>query len=379
MKYREFPNIKDEKISILGFGCMRLPHFDNDTSKIDEETATEMIRYAIDNGVNYLDTAYPYHQGVSENFVAKVLKDGYREKVYIATKSPVWLVEKHEDFEMYLDEQLEKLEVDYIDFYLLHALNSERWSKMVEHGAIKFLEEARSKGKIRHIGFSFHDDLDVFKKIINSYPWDFAQIQLNFMDQEYQAGLEGMRYAAERNIGIIVMEPLRGGNLTNNVPDDIMEIWDNAKVKRSPAEWCLRWVADHPEVITILSGMSIMDHVTENVKVAKEMEANSLTKEEHELINTVRDVYLDRIQVDCTGCEYCLPCPQGINIPGIFTLYNNAYMYNNIERAKQQYQTIIENGLDASICINCGQCESECPQSIVIPVRLAEIHKELTE
>jgi predicted aldo/keto reductase-like oxidoreductase len=379
MKYREFPNIKDEKISVLGFGCMRLPHFDNDTSKIDEETATKMVRYAIDNGVNYIDTAYPYHQGESERFVAKALKDGYREKVHLATKHPVWLVEKYEDFEKYLDEQLEKLDVEYIDFYLLHALNSDRWEKMVEHGAIKFLEEARSKGKIKYIGFSFHDELDVFKKIINSYPWDFAQIQLNFMDQEYQAGLEGMKYAAERDIGIIVMEPLRGGSLTNNIPDDIQNIWDSAEINRSPAEWCLRWVGDHPEVITVLSGMSEMSHVTENVKVADEMIANSLTEKEHEIINKVRDVYLNRLQVNCTACEYCLPCPQGINIPKIFSIYNNAYMYNNIERAKKQYQSMIENGIDASVCVNCGQCESECPQAIAIPKRLEEIHKELTE
>jgi len=379
MKYREFPNIKDEKISVLGFGCMRLPHFDNDTSKIDEETATDMIRYAIDNGVNYIDTAYPYHQGESENFVAKVLKDGYRDKVYLATKHPVWLVEKHEDFEKYLDEQLEKLDVDYVDFYLLHALNRERWDKMVEYGAIKFLEEARSKGKIKYIGFSFHDELDVFKEIINSYPWDFAQIQLNFMDQEYQAGLEGMKYAADRDIGIIVMEPLRGGSLTNNIPDDIKSIWEGAEVERSPAEWCLRWAADHPEVVTVLSGMSEMSHVTENVKVADEMAPNSLTEKEHGIINKVRDVYINRIQVNCTACEYCLPCPQGINIPKIFSIYNNAYMYNNIERAKKQYQSMIENGVDASICTSCGQCESECPQSIAIPVRIAEIHKELTE
>ncbi len=379
MKYREFPNIKDEKISVLGFGCMRLPHFDDDTSKIDEETSTKMVRYAIDNGVNYIDTAYPYHQGESENFVAKALKDGYREKVYLATKHPVWLVEKYEDFEKYLDEQLEKLDVDHIDFYLLHALNSKRWGKMMEHGAIKFLEEARSKGKIKYIGFSFHDELDVFKEIINSYPWDFAQIQLNFMDQEYQAGLEGMKYAADRDVGIIVMEPLRGGSLTSNIPDDIKEIWDSANINRSPAEWCLRWAADHPEVVTILSGMSEMDHVVENVKVADDMEANSLTEKEHKIINTVRDVYLDRLQVNCTSCEYCLPCPEGINIPKIFSIYNNAHMYNNFERAKKQYQSMIENGVDASLCINCGQCESECPQSIAIPARIAEIHKELTE
>jgi len=379
MNYREFPSIKGEKVSVLGFGCMRLPHFDNDTSKINEDEAMKMIRYAIDNGVNYIDTAYPYHQQMSEKFVAKVLKDGYREKVHLATKHPVWLVEKYEDFEKYLNEQLEKLEVDQIDFYLLHALNSERWTKMQEFGAIKFLEEARAKGKIKNIGFSFHDKLEVFKEIINSYPWDFAQIQLNFMDTEYQAGLEGMRYAAERDIGIIVMEPLRGGSLTNNVPDDIMAIWNQSDVKRTPAEWSLRWVADFPEVITVLSGMSTMDHVVENVEVAKSMKANSLTEKELDIISQVRSVYLDRIKVDCTGCEYCLPCPQGINIPRIFSIYNNASVYGNLESAKKSYKALIENGVDASICIDCGACVSECPQSISIPEELKEIHIVLTE
>ncbi len=379
MNYRVFPNIEGEDISVLGFGCMRLPHFDNDTSKINEDDSMKMIRYSIDNGVNYIDTAYPYHQGVSEKFVAKVLKDGYREKVHLATKHPVWLVEKYEDFEKYLDEQLEKLEVEQIDFYLLHALNKERWTQIQDLGVIKFLEEARAKGKIKYIGFSFHDKLEVFKEIINSYPWDFTQIQLNFMDTEYQAGLEGMRYAYERGIGSIVMEPLRGGSLTNNVPDDIMQIWDEANYKRTPAEWCLRWVGNFKEVITVLSGMSTMEHVIENVDVAKEMEVDSLTPEELAIIKRVREVYLDRIKVDCTGCEYCLPCPEDINIPNIFTRYNNAFMFDNIEQAKKSYQALMENGIDASKCIECGKCISECPQGINIPKEFKEIHKVLSE
>jgi len=380
MQYRNFPCAPEAKISILGFGSMRMPYLNNDSGQIDEAEAIKMIRYSIDNGVTYVDTAYPYHKGNSELLVAKALKDGYREKVYLATKHPVWLVEEYADFEKYLDEQLAKLETDHIDFYMLHALNKDRWTKIRELGATKFLEEARAKGKITYFGFSFHDELPVFKEIINSYPWDFTQIQFNFMDTEYQAGMEGLEYAAERGIGIIVMEPLRGGSLTKSIPEDIQAVWDKADIKRSSAEWCLRWAANFPAVVTILSGMSTMEHVIENVRVADEMLPNSLTEKELAIIEEVKKIYIARTKVNCTSCRYCMPCPAGVNIPGVLSRYNTASIYNDLAGARRGYKSfMIDKDEDASKCIDCEQCVSACPQTIAIPNMLKEAHAYLTK
>ncbi len=380
MHYRHFPCAPEAKISILGFGCMRMPYFNNDSGQINEEESIKMIRYAIDNGVTYVDTAYPYHKGNSELLVAKALKDGYREKVYLATKHPVWLVEEFSDFEKYLDEQLAKLETDHIDFYMLHALNKNRWNKIRDLGAIKFLEEARAKGKINYFGFSFHDELPLFKEIINTYPWDFTQIQLNFMDTEYQAGIEGLEYAVDRGIGIIVMEPLRGGSLTKSVPEDVQKIWDKAEIKRTPAEWCFRWAANNPHVVTILSGMSTMEQVEENVEKADAMLPNSLTAKELALIEQVRKIYVERTKVNCTNCKYCMPCPAGVNIPGVLTQYNNGNIYDNREGAARSYQAfMINNNIDASKCTECGVCLSACPQNIEIPEVLKTAHSYLTK
>lgn len=379
MLSRSFPKIPDEKISILGFGCMRLPVIDGDSSKINEEEAIKMIRYAIDKGVNYIDTAYPYHKGNSEPLVAKALKDGYREKVYLATKHPIWLVEEYADFDKYLDEQLQKLETDHIDFYLLHALGKDRWAKIKDLGALEFLNKAKESGKIKYTGFSFHDDLPIFKEIIDAYDWDFTQIQLNYMDEEYQAGLEGMRYAAERKIGVIVMEPIRGGSLANNIPEDVMNIWNEAPIKRSPAAWALRYVWNYPEVVTVLSGMTTMEHVVENIETAKEAFPNSLTDEEMKIIERVKQVYLARTKVNCTECRYCMPCPAEVQIPRIFSMYNNASIYNNKKPAVNFYKRLTENSKHAEACVECGQCEEACPQKLPIRQLLKEAHAYFTE
>lgn len=375
MQYRNFT--KDNiKVSALGFGCMRFPILDNDSSKINEEKTIEMLRYAIDNGVNYIDTAYNYHQGNSEYVVGKALKDGYREKVYLATKLPVWKAESYKDFNELLDEQLKKLDTDYIDFYLMHALNKERWDKIKNLDVPRFADEAKKSGKVKYIGFSFHDELDAFKEIIDSYDWDFCQIQLNYVDRNYQAGEEGLKYAYNKGISVVIMEPIKGGKLTNP-PEEIKSIWNLYEEKRTPAEWALRWVLNHREVSVVLSGMNNIEQVKENIKTVSNAKANSLSEEELKLIDKVTDVYNEKIKVGCTGCEYCLPCEQGVSIPDIFQIYNDLYVFGIEENSKRAYSSFIEKGIDASKCIECGRCEVACPQNIEIIKHLKDAHKVL--
>lgn len=369
--------------SLFGMGCMRLPlEVQPDGSKqygkIDEDEAIRMIRYAIDHGVTYLDTAYPYHQGNSERVVGKALTGGYRDKVLLATKMPVWQVKKAADFERLLNEQLEKLQTTWIDFYLLHALNEDSWKKVKQLGVLDFLEKARQAGKIRHIAFSFHDQLPVFKEIIDSFAWDMCQIQLNLLDEHYQAGLEGMHYAADRGISIVVMEPLRGGALAQKVPQDIKAVWEQVPVKRSPAEWAFRYLTDYPQVSVILSGVTTMEQLVDNIRSFADAKPDSLTEQEKDLIGQVQTLYRDKIKVGCTGCNYCMPCPSGVSIPDVFRIYNQAFLYEDLEASRKQYQSLISKQHDASQCVSCGQCEPQCPQNIPIIAKLAEAHAFLS-
>lgn len=376
MQYRKFTN-DNLKVSLLGFGCMRFPVIDGDNSKIDEKLSEEMLEYAIGRGVNYIDTAYNYHGGNSEAFVGNFLKkNNLRDKIYLASKSPVWLVEEYDDFEKLLDEQLEKLQTDYIDFYLLHSLHKKVYDKIESLNVFKFLDEAKKKGKIKYAGFSFHDELPLFKKIIDAYPWDFCLIQLNYMDTEMQAGLKGLEYAASKGIDVVIMEPIKGGKLASP-SEEIKEIWSKNEIERTPAEWALRWLFNYEEISLVLSGMSTLNHVKENIRIANEGSPNSLTDKELSLISQVKEVYIEKVKVGCTSCEYCQPCPTDVAISDIFGLYNNMYVYDTVENSKKSYKQLVENSKDVSKCVECGACEQICPQHLKVISLLKDAHKEL--
>jgi hypothetical protein len=372
MQYREFGKDK-EQVSVLGFGTMRLPILDGDSARINESEAIRQIRYAIDGGVNYIDTAYPYHQGNSEKLVAKALADGYREKVKIATKCPSWLINSSEDMDRYLDDQLVNLNTDHIDYYLLHTLNQEYWDNFLENNVFDFIGKALADGRIRKIGFSFHDQLDLFKEIIDSYDWDFCQIQYNILDEDYQAGKAGLDYAYAKGISVVIMEPLRGGSLVTRIPEDVMSIWNEMKADVTPVGWCMRHIWDHPGVSVVLSGMNQMEHIEENLKEAELASAGSLSELERENIARVREIYLSRMQVHCTDCGYCMPCPYGVNIPGNFTFYNEGFMFQDLEMAKDMYHKFMPVEKQAGHCVECGRCKKLCPQGIDIPERLKDV------
>lgn len=372
MQYRKFGKC-DFKVSTLGFGCMRLPVIGNDNNVINESESIELIRYAIDEGVNYIDTAYPYHGGSSEYLVGKALKDGYRERVKLATKMPVWLIEQYSDFDKYLNEQLHKLQTDHIDMYLLHALSKDRIEKLEKIGVYKFLDEALKDGRIKYAGFSFHDDLSTFKRIVDSYNWTFCQIQYNYLDENYQAGTEGLKYASQKGLAVVIMEPLKGGKLAVNVPHNVADVFKDYGSDKTPADWALRWVWNHPEVTLLLSGMNSMEQIKQNILSAEEALPHSMTDEEVSVITKASDEFKKLIKVDCTGCEYCLPCPMGVNIPENFKLYNAVYMYNDMQASAKSYKALNEKEKAAS-CAQCGKCEKACPQHLSIRKYLKEVN-----
>ncbi len=362
-------------LSILGFGCMRLPVTKG--GHIDERQATEMLRYAIDHGVNYVDTAYPYHNGESEPFVGRALQGGYRKKVNLATKLPSWLIKSRADMDHYLDEQLKRLQTDHIDFYLVHGLMRPFWEKLPSLGLTNFLDGAIADGRIKYAGFSFHDELALFKEIVDYYDWTFCQIQYNFMDEQNQAGTEGLRYAADRGLGIVVMEPLRGGMLSKEIAS-ISRIWKKASVQKSPSEWAQRWVWNHPEVTVVLSGMSSFEQVEQNIAYAEGGFPNSLLPEELNLFKEAETEYNRRITVPCTGCRYCMPCSSNVSIPECFEMYNQGCMFDAPDVASTNYNIVMGGMLTgspgfASQCQECGDCEERCPQGIPIRKHLKKV------
>jgi uncharacterized protein len=377
MQYRKVPKNGDQ-LSALGFGAMRLP---TRMGRIDEERAMRQIRGAIDAGVNYVDTAVPYHGGESERFLGRVLQDGYREKVKLATKLPPWSVSTREDMDKILDIQLKKLQTDHIDYYLLHGLDASSWTKFFDLGVPEFLDKAKADGRIRNAGFSFHGDKKTFVEIIDAYDWVFCQIQYNFLDETNQAGTEGLRYAASKSIAVMVMEPLRGGMLAANLPAEVQQIYERSPVKRSAAAWGLRWVWNHPEVTVVLSGMNDEKHVAENIETCQTAFPGSLSEAELATIAEVAGTYRRQMKVGCTGCAYCMPCPFGVNIPQCFSLYNSFFMGGSSIMTRGMYggslMGVMGARSDASLCRECDRCVKACPQHIAIPSELKKVNRTL--
>ena len=371
MEKRRFEKLGID-VSLLGFGCMRFPT--REDGKIDRELAQKMLDKAIASGVNYIDTAYPYHGGESELFVGEALKKYDRDSIYLATKLPVWFVNTVEDVDKYFNEQLEKLQTDHFDFYLMHAMNKDSWKKQRDLGTVKRLEELKAEGKIRFLGFSFHDDYDTFEEIIKYRDWDFCQIQLNYMDIDEQAGMKGYKLAEELGIPLTIMEPIKGGSLAS-FSDDIMDVFNGVRPGKSAASFALRYVASLPDILTVLSGMSSMEQVEDNLATFTDFVP--MEEKEYQAIDKIKDIMNSRIQNGCTGCRYCMPCPFGVDIPGNFSVWNRYHMYQNYGVVKGQWEGMGRDGKQAISCKECGKCEKACPQHLSIREDLKRVRADL--
>ena len=375
MKYRNFGKL-DIQGSAFGLGCMRFNGAASGDSVIDEEKAISLIRRAIDGGVTYIDTAYVYLDKTSEIIVGKALQDGYREKVTIATKMPAELVHNREEMQAMLDEELKKLQTDHIDFYLMHGINKEKWEYFKSIGAPEFFDDMKKAGKIRYKCFSFHAPYEEFEYIIKDYDWDMVQIQYNFMNEEYQAGTKGLELAGSLGIPVVIMEGLLGGRLAK-APDNVQALYDAFEIKRSPVEWAFRWLCNHPEIGTVLSGCNEAAQIDDNLRIFDTVEPGIMSEEELKLMSDVRDAYLSRMRIGCTGCRYCMPCPNGVNIPGIFAAWNDVSLYNADPAEHFVMNEIRRNGAGADNCVACGACEAACPQHLPIIESLQTAWKEM--
>lgn len=377
MLYRQMGKTGD-MVSALGYGCLRFPR---KNGRVDEERTERQIVSAVERGVNYFDTAYIYTG--NEAILGRILeRTGLRDRVYIATKMPTFLIHSRQDMENTLQTSLDRLRTGRIDYYLIHSLMSlNGWQRLCELGVEEFLAQQRETGRIVRVGFSYHGDKTQFPLLVDAYPWDFCQIQYNYLDEHFQAGTEGLQYASAKGLGVISMEPLRGGLLGANAPDAVRAVWDRADVKRSPAEWGLRWVWNHREISTLLCGMNEEAHIGENIRAASDALPGAMTGAELALADEAKAVYQKLIKVGCTGCGYCLPCPAGVNIPQCFTYYNDFHFFRkHLFKTKYLTSSIGTFGSDpsyASLCRDCGKCEKHCPQGLPIRRHLGEVAKEM--
>ena len=364
--------------SAFGLGCMRFNGPASGDSVIDEQKAVSLIRRAIDGGVTYLDTAYVYLDKTSEIVLGKALLDGYRERVTIATKMPAEAVHNREEMEALLDTELKKLQTDHIDFYLMHGINREKWEYFKSIGAPEFFDDMKKAGKIRYKCFSFHGPYDQFEYILNDNDWDMVQIQYNFMDINNQAGTRGLELAGSKGIPVVIMEGLLGGRLAK-APQNVQALYDAFPVKRSAVEWAFRWLCNHPAVSVVLSGCNEPEQIDENLRIFDTVEAGIMTPDELKLMDDVRSAYISRTKIGCTGCRYCMPCPNGVNIPGIFSSWNNVSLYDTDPKDSWELGFILKNGAGADKCVGCGACEAACPQHLNIIESLQLAWKDLKQ
>lgn len=358
--------------SLLGFGCMRFPT--DEQGKIDRERSRAMLEKALAAGVNYFDTAWPYHGGESELFVGEALKGHPRDSFYLATKLPLWEIKALEDVDRIFARQLEKLQTEYIDFYLMHGINKGSWSEMLKLGVVEHLEQMKAEGKIRYLGFSFHDSYEVFEEVLSYRDWDFCQIQLNYMDAEEQAGLKGYALAEQKGVPLVIMEPVKGGSLAA-FASDIAEKFHAHDPQASMASFALRWVGSLPNVKVILSGMSTMEQVEDNLSTFGKFKP--LSEAEQATVKEVVALMNSRVQNGCTGCRYCMPCPAGVNIPGTFGCWNRYHMYQNYNVVKRHWEIDLGDAGQAKNCIKCGKCEAACPQHLHIREDLERAQADL--
>ena len=375
MKYRSMGKL-NIKTSAFGLGCMRFNGPASGDSVIDEQKAISLIRRAIDGGVTYLDTAYVYLDKTSEIVVGKALQDGYRDKVTIATKMPSEYVHNREEMQALLDSELKKLQTDHIDFYLMHGINREKWEYFKSIGAPEFFDDMKKEGKIRYKCFSFHGPYEEFEYILKDSDWDLVQIQYNYMDIHNQAGEKGLKLVGEMGIPVVIMEGLLGGRLAK-APSNVQALYDAFPVRRSPVEWGFRWLCNHPEVTVVLSGCNEAEQIDENLRIFDTVESGIMSEDELKLMDNVRAAYLSRTKIGCTGCRYCMPCPNGVNIPGIFSVWNNVSLYETDPKDNWELKNIKSKGNGADNCIGCGACEAACPQHLSIIDSLQTAWKEL--